>query len=133
MISALADVLINTLVVGIGIDMSVGVGNIVVVTSVTIVLETVASCTIGVTVDSLIVVYCDDVTITTASAITGVDMLDDADANVLAAVMVDLKLLMPASLADSVPVCREASSSWPIADLECTNRALQTLIPSCQV
>ena len=76
------------------------------------VLETVVSVpyAIGVAVDSLTAVYCDDVVIATTSVIIGVDMLAGADANSRAAVMVDLKLIMPSSLADSVPVCREASS-----------------------
>ena len=82
-------------------------------------------------IDALADVLINDMTIVAASGI-GVDMLVDADANVLAAVRAAWTFIVPAPLPDSVPFCWAASSCWPIADLGCA-RALQALIPSCQV
>ena len=112
-IEAFADVLINVFseVVDIGIDTTLVGGEIVVaVASTVIALELVVSVSftidalVAVSIDALSAVYSGDVTIVPASGI-GVDMLADVDANVLATVMADLKIIVLATLADSVPFC----------------------------
>ena len=112
-IEAFADVLINVFseVVDIGIGMTlVGVEIVVAVASTVIALEFVVSVSyafdalVDVCIGALTAVYSDDVAIPTASGI-GVDMLATVDANVLATVMADLKIIVLATLADSVPFC----------------------------
>ena len=82
--------------------------------------------------DALADVYSDDGTILATSGVA-VDILTDVDANVLADVMVDSKFIVSSPLADAARFCCASSSCWPIADLECTSRASQASIPSCQV
>ena len=105
----LIDMLIGELV-GIGIDMLVGVRIIAVVVSVTIALEFGVSASyagsvlVGMRLEALATVYSDDITYATESGI-GVDMLADLDVNLLTAVMTALKFITPVSLTDSVPFC----------------------------
>ena len=134
----LVDVLSDGFILGdVCIDMSIGVGVIVVVTSAVIDLEFVVSKSrdvkvpIDVRVDSLTSVAADDTTIGRSPGID-VDILAGEDVNVLAAVITALKCIVASPLADSASFCRVACSCWSIADLDCT-RALQASIPSCQV
>ena len=93
------------------------------------------SCAVGVLVevwlDTLTAADSEDVIIVAASDI-GVDMFADVVTNVLTVVTADLTFIVPSPLTDSAPSCWAASICWPIADLECA-RAVQALIPSCQV
>ena len=92
----------TTLIVGIGIDIILGVGILVavVVVSVTIALEFAmsvlysASVIVDERLDALTTVYSDDIAFVKVSGI-GIDMLADVDVNVLAAVMIVLKFIMP--------------------------------------
>ena len=83
--------------------------------------------------DALADVYSDDDGTILATSGVAVDILADVDANILAVVMVDSKFIVSSPLADAARFCCASSSCWPIADLECTNRASQASIPSCQV
>ena len=108
----LADVLISILpitVVDIGIDMLVGVEIIVMLASAVIASEFAVP--VPYAVDVLVDVRLDTLTtvytggkIIMVSGIT-FDMLADADIDVFTDVMIALKLIVPASLADSVRFC----------------------------